>query len=297
MYNSFHFGGHETFPLRYTWLPRATSILQKSHAHFTDDLKMITELGIGKNMARSVRHWMLSTGMADRSNNGKYKLTSLAKQIFSEDGDMFLERMDTIWILHYEICKTPHRNALWYYLFNVFTGNRLIKDEVLRLLEEWLQNFDDVNPARKTLERDLSCCINMYAKSHLSINQKDIQNLLASPMKDLGLITTSHHAGEYKMQSTSEDQISDEAFTYCLLDYLSRQDFPSSMTIEQLLFEEGSPARIFRMTEEALEVHLERFERKTGKYSFDSTAGVRQIFKTFQNQPNLDLYLKRAIND
>jgi hypothetical protein len=69
------------------------------------------------------------------------------------------------------------------------------------------------------------------------------------------------------------------------------------MTIEQLLFEEGSPARIFRMTEEALEVHLESFERKTRKYSFDSTAGVRQIFKTFQNQPNLDLYLKRAIND
>lgn len=296
MSRTIHFGGHETFPLRYTWLPKATQILKNSNEDFTSDLKMISDLGIGKNMAKSVRHWMLSTGMANRLNNGKYELKELANQIFSKNGDKFLERKSTIWILHYEICKTPQKNALWYYLFNVFTGNRLKKDEFIYLLEEWVEKLDGSKPARKTLERDLNCCINMYAKSHSSIIDKDIQNLLASPMKDLGLITTSHNSSEYKIQSTSEDQISNETFSYCLLDYLNSQSYPPSLTIDQLLFEEGSPARIFRMTEEALEAHLESFERNARKYSFDSTAGVRQIFKTFQNQPNLDIYLRKAIN-
>ena len=49
----FHFAGHETFHLRYSWLPKAADYLNNnpdgvSFSHY--DIVM-TELGIGKNMA------------------------------------------------------------------------------------------------------------------------------------------------------------------------------------------------------------------------------------------------------
>ena len=44
------FSGHESFALRYAWLPKAYKGLKDDPRLFADDEKAMLELGLGKNM-------------------------------------------------------------------------------------------------------------------------------------------------------------------------------------------------------------------------------------------------------
>ena len=51
------FGRHETFGLRYSWLPKGFQALSSNKKLFDSD-GAIVELGVGKNMVASIRFWL-----------------------------------------------------------------------------------------------------------------------------------------------------------------------------------------------------------------------------------------------
>jgi hypothetical protein len=59
------FSGHETFPFRYTWLPKGVTNLLKDPELFARDDALVT-LGVGKNMVRFIRHWCTAAGAIER---------------------------------------------------------------------------------------------------------------------------------------------------------------------------------------------------------------------------------------
>ncbi|MCY3615090.1 MAG: DUF4007 family protein [Bacteroidetes bacterium] len=60
MASKYSFSGHETFPLRLNWLKKAVDAVNKKDTIFHSDAAIV-ELGVGKNMVRSIRHWALAT--------------------------------------------------------------------------------------------------------------------------------------------------------------------------------------------------------------------------------------------
>lgn len=54
--NPFSFSGHETFPFRYGWLKKGVDAVDRSPDFFTKERAMV-DLGVGKNMVASIRHW------------------------------------------------------------------------------------------------------------------------------------------------------------------------------------------------------------------------------------------------
>lgn len=54
------FGGHETFTFRYGWLKKGVDGLEQQPDIFGQESAMV-QLGVGKNMVRSIRHWCLAT--------------------------------------------------------------------------------------------------------------------------------------------------------------------------------------------------------------------------------------------
>ena len=62
------FSGHQTFPFRYTWLKKGVDAVGKNANIFTDDEASVN-LGVGKNMVQSIRHWCLTTKLIKK--NGK----------------------------------------------------------------------------------------------------------------------------------------------------------------------------------------------------------------------------------
>ena len=52
---SFRFSGHETFPCRYAWLPKAYAALDACPSTFANEEEAMVSLGLGKNMVRALR--------------------------------------------------------------------------------------------------------------------------------------------------------------------------------------------------------------------------------------------------
>ena len=60
----YSFSGHESFSLRYAWLPKTIQGLQEYPDLFGRDDDLVI-LGVGKNMVRSMRHWCLVMGLLE----------------------------------------------------------------------------------------------------------------------------------------------------------------------------------------------------------------------------------------
>ena len=132
----FHFAGHDTFHLRYTWLPKAADYIKNSpkDVSLSQYDKVMNELGVGQNMAKSLRHWSESSLLFQNYKNKKdsktyHELTEIGKNLFQLDP--YLEDSDTNWLLHYFIVSNHKKNSLWFYLYNIFNEQIIMKDEFL----------------------------------------------------------------------------------------------------------------------------------------------------------------------
>ncbi len=60
---NYRFSGHETFPCRYAWLPKAVRGLREDPALFSNEDDAMVRLGVGKNMVRAIRFWADAAGV------------------------------------------------------------------------------------------------------------------------------------------------------------------------------------------------------------------------------------------
>src|SRR3989339_1151953 len=100
----YRFSGHETFPCRYAWLPKAFAAIDKNHDAFADEEKAMIRLGVGKNMVRAIRFWMIEMSIALKHPDG-YQPTDFANAVFNRKRgiDPFLQDMRTLWLLHWKL--------------------------------------------------------------------------------------------------------------------------------------------------------------------------------------------------
>ncbi len=102
------FSGHESFACRYAWLPKAYAALKNDPALFVNEEVAMLELGIGKNMVKSLRFWVDVMGVAEATQPDApvkgLKPTSFATQVFEREGyDPYLEDVRTRWLLHWKL--------------------------------------------------------------------------------------------------------------------------------------------------------------------------------------------------
>src|SRR4051812_34721023 len=103
------FAGHETFPLRYTWLHKAVREVTADPEVFGREDALV-RFGVGKNMVRAIRHWGLVCGVLEEdrvipSNRGRFLCaTDLGKRLLGENGwDPYMEDPATLWILQWHL--------------------------------------------------------------------------------------------------------------------------------------------------------------------------------------------------
>ena len=103
---NYRYSGHETFPCRYTWLPKAVQNLRRNNNLFTDEDEAMVQLGVGKNMVRAIRFW---ADAADVAIANESPATGLRPSEFGEDilgpngHDEYLEDIRTLWLIHWKI--------------------------------------------------------------------------------------------------------------------------------------------------------------------------------------------------
>jgi|SRR5581483_5689400 len=135
---NFRFSGHQTFPLRITWIPKAVAAIVAGYDPLTNIDEGITKLGLGKNMVEALRCWIETYQIADWTK-GTWKLTTIGDIIFNPATglDPYLEDISTSWLLHWLITtngKAPF--FAWECLFKRWPATEFSASQVLDAFEK-----------------------------------------------------------------------------------------------------------------------------------------------------------------
>src|SRR5262245_36887193 len=117
------FGGHETFPIREGWLHKGIRMLVEEPHRLVDE-DVADSLGVGRNMAKAIRHWLVATGLAEptflpgKGGIVRPEPSALGKLIWMRD-PYFLET-GTWWTIHVNLVNSRQFAYTWYWFFNHF---------------------------------------------------------------------------------------------------------------------------------------------------------------------------------
>jgi len=117
------FGRHESFALRYGWLTKG---YRTEKQVFNSDNATV-ELGVGKNMVKSIQYWLKACQIVDEDMNH----TEIGEAIFSDNGfDPYLEDEATIWLIHWLLVTNSELATALYWFFNNFHKPEFSAEEV-----------------------------------------------------------------------------------------------------------------------------------------------------------------------
>ncbi len=273
----YNFSGHETFPVRYAWLPKAVQHLSMDKTLFTRDDAMI-QLGVGKNMVASIRYWAGAFGLIDRKS-GVEELTDLGKKLLGPGGwDPYLEDPGTLWLLHWQLARRLEKTSTWFLAFSLWGRDTFTRAELVDWLLRFIAPLKQVRATPGSIKRDVDVFIRTYTPSPQRVG-KLAEDSFDSPLVELGLLQEVGR-DSYRFVKSSQPTLPDATLTYALLDYW-RLYAAGQQTVgfETLLHGKGSPGAVFKLTENALAERLERLPTACG-LRFDDTAGMRQLLRT-----------------
>ena len=273
----YNFSGHETFPVRYAWVPKAVSHLAKNESLFTRDDAMV-ELGVGKNMVASIRHWAGAFGLTERCAGGD-RATELGEKLLGPGGwDPYLEDPGTLWLLHWQLTRRSDRASTWFLAFSLWGGETFSRADLTDWLLKFVAPLRHVRATPGSLKRDVDVFIRTYTPSSQRLS-KLAENSLDSPLVELGLVQGTGR-DLYRFVRGPQPTLPDAVLTYALTDYWQyRAAEQQTVGFETLLHGKGSPGAVFKLSENALAERLERLPALSG-LRFDDTAGMRQLLRT-----------------
>ncbi len=145
------FSGHETFPLRHGWLEKAYHAVVKHEKNPFSEDDAIAEFGVGKNMVSAIKYWSLATGFLEAEND-QIRVSSYSRVLIENARDPFLEDLDTIWKIHYELAKNPSNTSV-HWLFSYFNENIFDRNLVASRMTDYLRLHGLKEPAENTALR------------------------------------------------------------------------------------------------------------------------------------------------
>lgn len=275
------FSGHETFPLRYSWLKKVYDAVVERASDPLNRLifsaeDAISNFGVGKNMVRAMRYWALAARILEGSTKGPYRATALGKALFAQpDGwDPFIEDPATLWLIHWHLASNPLPATTIYFVFNHFHAATFYRSQ---LTDEIQRYCDSINYSSKiapaTLKRDVDCFLRTYS-ARLSSEEDSLDSLLA----ELSLIRPIGKQDGFVLARGAKPTLPDAVFLYGLISFGCTRGASRVCSVESLLHEPSSPGRIFLLDEEALLDRLSNIERLSrDRIAWSETAGLRQI--------------------
>lgn len=252
----YSFSGHETFPLRVAWLPKAVTAVSQGKDPFSDPREGMQILGLGKNMVAALQCWSDYFG-AIRREGGQFKVTEFGELVFGAKGlDRFLEDKRTLWLLHWQAstnCSRPF--YAWQWLVNLCQEPEFSMSEALQAFQAESDTY--VRPLSEvTLRQHLDVFLRTYVASE-KMEKQIPEDMLDSPLSSLGLIRRlGERRGDqgrdplFLIDVRRKNSISNGLFRFCLHDWWNRfATYEATVLFSDVAFGRCSPGRVFRMPE------------------------------------------------
>lgn len=260
--------GHQTFPFRYGWLEKGCGHIRARH-RFTD-ADALASLGVGKNMVDSIRYWCEMFALIDGDS-----LTPLAHAILDTDAglDPWLEDDASLWLLHWTLCAdSPFLNAASI-LFGEIRKREFTRADWLDLL---LRRSAGPRPvSASTLDRDIDCCLRMYAQAQVPAKKRILEITLASPMQSLGLLSAS--GGVIRFAYGPKPSLPPEIIGYAIHAFMRRKSRQWAR-LSELAADAYSPGQIFQIDENSLaQAIFALCESRPDAFGFTSSEGIETV--------------------
>lgn len=293
----YKFSGHETFPCRYTWLPKAFLALEADPEALSDEEDAMVRLGVGKNMLRAIKFWVQATGVAYPSREGGYLVTDFGQTVLAGDGfDPFLEDRRTLWLIHWNIATLSEEPLFaWHFMLNRWQHPEISRKEVLQAfaLESQAQ-ARRLSPV--TLEQHFEVFLHTYVptrgrKGGIQEDNLDcplVELELIQPVGERELEMGGRRELIYAFRREEKPDISPALFIYCLQDFWRRNKVAEkTLGFRNVAIAPGSPGQIFKLPEANIRSRLETLEEDSGgEFAYHESSTSQQV--TRKDNSNLN---------
>ena len=286
----FRYSGHETFPCRYAWLPKASAVIEADRGAFADEEQAMIRLGVGKNMVRAIRFWMVEMFIGVKHVDGGYEPSEFAKAVFDRRRgiDPFLQDIRTLWLLHWHLSTHNIENPLfaWDFLINQWQSPEISRTAVLQAFRR-AADKEARPPSDVTLGQHFDTFLHTYVPTRSRKGEIQEDNL-DCPLVELEFINligerridgTGKREPIYAFRIEDKPDITPELFAYALDDYWKkRRGTERTLTFKDVTFGHGSPGQVFKLPEWAVRQRLEVISSETsGPFRYSESATQQQI--------------------
>jgi len=213
------FGQHQSFYLRPQWLHKGIHEVNLNPRFFYED-DHFERLGVGKNMAKSIRHWIVATNVVKDVRGAKieHHLTEVGKLV--RRYDPFIQKTFTKGLLHYYLTTNKDMATSWYWFFNYYKEDVFDKVTALESLEKWTSTNIDKPVSVNSLRRDIDCLFQTYTVK--DFEKATPEDVIRSPFEELGLLSQTIRNSYTKMPLIDQNNNNKSLLFTTLLVYMSK---------------------------------------------------------------------------
>ena len=247
------FGRHETFHPRYGWLKKAyDQVAERPDAFRADDATV--RFGVGKNMVSAIRFWSLAFKITEERKGG-LETTSLGDAIFSDDGglDPYLERPETLWILHWLLLSKPCRVPTWWMIMNQISGTVVGTGNLLDSVQEMVRNNHGWDaPSPVSVKRDTDVFLHTYTSKR---DKLTVEEYIDCPFRNLRL--ARHDGDSVRFIFGPKTGLAPQVVSFACASFADGAGANDEISVARLAVEPGGVGNAFKMNEGDLTAALE----------------------------------------
>lgn len=251
------FGQHQTFYLRQQWLTKGITEVKKNPRFFYEE-DHFEILGVGKNMAKSIRYWLNATQLTEEKRSGKTEilLTELGEIVYTYD--YYVKNRFTLGLLHYLIVTEKNEASTWYWFFNVYNERIFTKSLLLDYLEKWVQENFEKSVSQTSLKRDLDCLLQLYCPKEYK--QHTPEDVIKSPFEVLQLIKETT-APYFMKKAVASINTMPQLLFVTLLKYMEKKNI-NEVSLNELVNAPELWGKVFNLTRDAIIDYLGKIQKQ-----------------------------------
>lgn len=202
------FSGHDKFDCKQDWITRGLRAFSENSKIFLNSEidSSIRTLGLGINMIKSLNHWMKIFGLIYNE-----KISDIGKVILKND--LYLESVNSLWLLHWNLVKNKEKTTLYYLFFNKMYPYRFSKNELFEYVLKWIDD-NCITVSHNTIKSDIDVFLRTYISDAGSGS---------SMFSDLNILSMRNNT--YTLNINNTTTISDDVFYiyYTITCYCSKK--------------------------------------------------------------------------
>lgn len=272
MIDKFRLKGNASFSIREGWLSKGLQNVAKDPGVFLKD-DATEVLGVGSAMVKSIRFWMLASGLAMEPNAGRRNqtLTEMGNLILQHD--RYFEDYFSLCQVHYHIATNHVLTTVWFLLFNYFSASRFTRTDMEEALKAEFDEMTTKEYAVTSFRDDCGTALRTY----VSDNDKSAtpENNMQCPLASLGLFSQTG-SGLYEATTPLHSKLHPLMVLYVILDQLQAKK-ADSISLEKLLNDPCNVGRVFHLNAYQMLGYLDELQSE-GSLTVQRTAGLNIIY-------------------